>query len=140
MTQKTEPPRLTADEVCDELYEESVRQHARQFGKSAIDNLAELAASGPRAVRRAASNDLLNHAKPAAKSKLGELADLVGGREIHIHFTGIDAGGEPPVEIEVSRAEEDLVPLPSGDVAEVEDAVPAEDPLMSMVVTNPAES
>lgn len=137
MTGKGEPPKLSADEIADDLYDDAVRQAAQQFGLAAVDNLAELAASGPRAVRRGASNDLITLGKKTATSRLEQLAERASlDREIHFHFTTFALEGPKEEELIIPRAEEKLGIVEELEVEDAEEVV--EDPLMNLVISNPA--
>jgi hypothetical protein len=89
----------TSDEVSDELYESQLRDEARPFMPAAVEELADLAANAPAAVRRQAANDLINHGRIQPKLDTSAL-EVVDRYVINImNFEKIDkpelTGGVP---------------------------------------------
>ena len=136
------PLRRSSSDISDELYEQQLRDQAKTYMPAAVEELADLAGTGPAAVRRQAANDLIAHGRRQAKFDMGDLHVTDGHFVVNIIQFGesqqakeVEAKGMETIETQVVRPQlqNQIEDPPDADVTDVIPEVAGEvDPLLAM--------
>lgn len=136
-------PPLEASVICEELYEERLREEAMQYMPSAVKRMAELATSGSGATAQRACEALIAHGHRKPPSRLDDLSAKLGDGKLHVTITLAGGDGGLNLQIPATSAPIDVTPAPViVEGAEIEDAevIPYEgegsepDPLLKIAI------
>ena len=91
--------------ICDETYQEALREEAMGYMPSAVDKLAELADNGPDVVARQAAMDLIRLGGEKPKTRLEEQLHQIGDLVVNVTVNQFEEIEKPePVVIAAKKA------------------------------------